>query len=67
MCARVYLFCFMASVLDFFFWGGVAGEGTKLIATIGGDLNISVGNNRRCQLSYKAVGGFNVRLELYLL
>lgn len=55
-------------MLDFFFFfGGVAGEGTKLIATIGGDLNISVGNNRRCQLSYKAVGGFNVRLELYLL
>lgn len=37
---RVYLFCFMASVLDFFFflggWGDVAGEGTKLIVTIGG-------------------------------
>lgn len=67
MCACLFVLFHGFSVIFFFFWGGVAGEGTKLIATIGGDLNISVGNNRRCQLSYKAVGGFNVRLELYLL
>lgn len=43
MCACLFVL-FHGFSVRFFFLGGVAGEGTKLIVTIGGDLNISVGN-----------------------
>ena len=36
MCVRVYLFCFLASVSDFFLGGVRSGLGTKLIVTMGG-------------------------------